>query len=46
MLESAATSWQAAEIETQASKRPIVDADGDGVTRPLHHLTGHQEKKC
>lgn len=33
MLESAATHWRAAEIETQAWKRPIVDADGDGVTR-------------
>lgn len=33
MLESAAISWRAAEIETQTWKRPIVDAEGDWVTR-------------
>lgn len=32
MLDSTATSWRAVEIETQARKRPIADADGDGVT--------------
>ena len=32
MLESAATSWRAAEIETQAWERPIVNAEGDWVT--------------
>lgn len=43
MLESTATSWQEAEIETQAWKRPIVDAEGNGVIRssaPSDNLSG------